>query len=677
MDHNTSLHLPFSNPVIVFTLVLFFILVVPILLKRLKTPGIVGLILSGVLIGPHGLNLIEKSSAIDLLSTIGLLYIMFLAGLELNLHEFIKQKNRSFTFGLLTFIIPISIGLPVCFYLLGLGFMTSLLTSIMFATHTLIAYPIVSRMGLTSNEAVAITVGGTILSDTAVLIILSIISTGYSSSFDQWYVLKTSAGILLFLLFIFMVIPWLSRWFFKAHQGDHGAHFIFVLFIVFLLSLMAEMASVEPIIGAFAAGLVLNPFIPHHSTLSNRISFTGNALFIPFFLISVGMLVDPRILFSNFKAIEIAIVLTLVAFSGKYIAAFFTQKLFRYSRDQRHLIFGLSSAHAAATLAIILVGFNLGILDENILNGTIILILVTSLIATLVTERAAIHIAVAEKTIQLSGEAILEKVIVPVAKPENLEKLIELAIQLKEKDSLTPITILTVVKDDQNSNIHILNNQKRLKPLIEYAASMNVALDLTTSIDVNAATGIIRLSRETMANLMVLGWKGKPNFTQHIFGHFYERLIHTFDGQIVIARLTQPLNLHQSLQVLVPPLFTRELGFSAALNKLIQLSKGLKLKTILSGNKTDLSEIQNHLKTQKMNWNATYIDSPSPEHYIYNRFDQNKTTLVLAFTSREHAPSYHPYLANLPKHFDEIGFEGSFIMYYPAQNPMLSLKEIK
>lgn len=676
MDHSSSLQLPFSNPIIVFTLVLFFILFVPIALKRLHTPGIVGLILSGVLIGPHGLNLIEKSSAIELFSTIGLLYIMFLAGLELNLHEFIKQRNRSFTFGFLTFIIPISIGFPVCYFWLEFEFITSLLTSIIFATHTLIAYPIISRMGLTSNEAVAVAVGGTILTDTAVLFILSIISTSYGSSINQLQMLKTVLSILFFLLFILVVIPKLTRWFFRVHQGDHGAHFIFVLFIVFFLSFLAELANVEPIIGAFAAGLVLNPFIPHNSTLLNRINFTGNALFIPFFLISVGMLVDPKILVMNFSAVKIALTLTLVAFTGKWLAAFFTQKIFHYTIHQRNVIFGLSSAHAAATLAIILVGYRLGIINENILNGTVILILITCLLATIITEKAAIKITLHEDMAVISEEDALEKLIVPVAKPENMENLIDLAILLKNKGNLTPITVLSVVKDDINTQAQILSNQKKLKPIVDYATSMNVSLDLTTSIDINPAAGIIRLSRETMANLMILGWKGKSTFTQQIFGHFHERLIQNFNGQIIISNAKQPFNLHKLFQVIIPPLFCKEMGFRTCLNKLQNLTKGLKLKAMIYGTIEDLQEIQQHFVQNKTNWNALYFPTKSPEEFMSTKFDSRPSTLLLTFTSRNHAPSFHNYINHLPKHLEELSFEGSFILFYPAQNPMDSLKEI-
>jgi len=351
--------IPFKDPVVIFAIVVFTMLVVPLILKRFRIPGIVGLIISGVFIGPHGLGLLEKNIAIDLFATIGLLYIMFLAGLELDLNKFKKTKNRGFTFGLLTFSLPILIGLPVCFYVLEFSLKASLLTSIMFATHTLIAYPIVSKKRLATNEAVSVTVGGTIFTDTAVLVIFTFIAGSQINTIDFMFFVRTLGGILLFLAVTFFVIPRLTRWFFKFYMGEQSAHYLFVLFVIFLLAVLSVIAGVEPIIGAFAAGLALNRFIPHTSALFNRVSFIGNTLFIPFFLISVGMIVDLSILFKGTWAIQVALILSLVAISGKWLAAWATQKLFHYTPDQRKLIFGLSSSHAAATLAIIIVGFQI------------------------------------------------------------------------------------------------------------------------------------------------------------------------------------------------------------------------------------------------------------------------------------------------------------------------------
>ena len=388
--------LPLSNPVLIFALILFIILLAPILMGKIKIPGIVGFIIAGVIVGPYGLNLLKKNSAIELFSTIGLLYIMFIAGIELDMAEFKKKKHKSLVFGFLTFSIPILIGFPVCYYLLDYTLITSLLTSSMFATHTLVAYPIVSRYGISKNEAVAVSVGGTILTDTAVLILLPVIMGAKNDGLSIEFWLQLMASLTAFFLIMFLFIPPIAKWFF-ARKSEKTSHYVFVLLIVFLSAFLAQLAGVEPIIGAFVAGLALNRSVQQSPVLMNKIDFVGKAIFIPFFLISVGMLVDLRVLFRGAEAIIVAASLTIVAIAGKWLAAFFTQKIFNYSAAQRDLVFGLSNAHAAATLAIILVGYKAQIIDDNILNGTIILILITSVAASFATERASRKIVQAEE----------------------------------------------------------------------------------------------------------------------------------------------------------------------------------------------------------------------------------------------------------------------------------------
>ncbi|MEG0850665.1 MAG: cation:proton antiporter, partial [Flavobacterium sp.] len=411
--------LPLSNPVLIFSLILFIILLSPILLKKINIPGIIGLIISGVIIGPHGLNILAKNSAIDLFSTIGLLYIMFIAGLELDMNEFKANRNKSLLFGFFTFILPLSVGFPVCFYLLKYDFNASFLTASMFATHTLVAYPIVSKLGIAKNQAVAITVGGTILTDTAVLIILAVIMGSAQGSLNQAFWIKLGVSLAIFSAIMFLVIPRIAKWFFKKLESEKHAHYIFVLSVVFFAAFLAEVAGVEPIIGAFVAGLALNPLIPHSSALMNRIEFIGNSLFIPFFLISVGMLVDISVILSGPTALIVAATLSVVAIFGKWIAAFFTQIVFKYTKTERQLIFGLSSAHAAATLAVILVGFKAKILDENILNGTIILILITCIVASFATEKAAKKIAICEEEVSTEDadkdQILDEHILIPLA----------------------------------------------------------------------------------------------------------------------------------------------------------------------------------------------------------------------------------------------------------------------
>ena len=373
--------IPIKNPVLVFSLLLFIILLSPILLRKVRIPSIIGLIISGMIIGPNGLRLIgektmESEGSIKLFSTIGLLYIMFIAGLELDLNQFRKYLNKSITFGILTFSLPLFLGYPICYYVLHLNPMASLLTASMFATHTLVAYPIISKYGLSKHSSVAITVGGTILTDTAVLIILAIITSSTKGNLDFafWVRLVTSLSIFSFIMFF--IIPKIARWFFSKLDSEKTSQYIFVLSVVFFSAFLAEMAGVEHIIGAFVAGLVLNRLIPNNSILMNRVDFIGNSLFIPFFLIFVGMVVNYRAFFQGTWPLIIAAVLTSFAIFSKWLAAYVTQIIFKLSKIERQIIFGLSTSHAAATLAIIMVGYDggNGILSINIVNGTVLLI---------------------------------------------------------------------------------------------------------------------------------------------------------------------------------------------------------------------------------------------------------------------------------------------------------------
>ena len=410
--HLLKIIFPLQDPVPILTIVLFIILLAPIILRKLRIPSIIGLIIAGMAIGDHGFNIVAKGS-IDLFGKAGLLYIMFLAGLELDMAEFKKNTYKSLVFGFFTFIIPLSLGFALCYYILHFNLMASLLVASMFATHTLVAYPLASRMGITKNEAVTVTVGGTIITDTAVLLILAVIAGAAQGTLNQEFWIRLGLSFLAFAIFILFGYPIIGRWFFKKIKDDQTTHFIFVLALVFLAAFLAQLAGVEGIIGAFLAGLALNQLIPHTSPLMNRVEFAGNAIFIPFFLISVGMIVDLRVLLKGPEALYIAGALTGMALLSKWLAAFFTQKIFGYSANQRRLIFGLSTSHAAATIAVILIGYNMKIIDENVLNGTIVLILVTCMTGSFVTANAGKKIAISEVNKEPEVINMHERILIP------------------------------------------------------------------------------------------------------------------------------------------------------------------------------------------------------------------------------------------------------------------------
>ena len=590
---------PFTNPVLVFGLLLLIVLVSPILLKRLNVPSIIGLILAGVLIGPHGLNFIQNGETMKMFSTIGLLYIMFIVGLELDLKEFKSNRNKSVVFGIFTFIIPLVIGYPVMRYLLGYDVYASFLTASMFSTHTLVTYPIVSRMGVSKNQAVAITVGGTILTDTAVLIILALILNSSAGEFQFQFLLKLLVSLIVFSGIVFFIIPIIAKWFFEKMESEKYSHYIFVIFIVFLSGFLAELGGIEPIIGAFAAGLALNKLIPHSSALMNRIEFIGNALFIPIFLISVGMLVNIAVIFEGYRAILIAVVLSIVALFGKWMGAYITQKTFRYSVLQRNLIFGLSSSHAAATLAVILVGFNAGIIDEYILNGTIILILITCVIASFITQKAAKEIAIAEEDEDIIpselGHYAQEKILVPIADPSNIGKHIELAMMMKDKKSVNPISLLGVVPNNEQAESNIITFKKRLQEQVSDAIAADMEVDVIATIDHNVAGGIVRTARETMTDIVIIGWPGKVGVLEKLVGDKVELIIENVDKNLFICHLEKSMISHKRIVVVSPPLAEKELGFDLWVNKVIRLSQELSVPVLHIGH----PETQAHIANQE------------------------------------------------------------------------------
>ncbi len=660
--------LPLENPVLIFSLILFIILLAPVVLQRIRIPGIIGLIISGIVIGPAGLNILGDSLFVDVFSTIGLLYIMFIAGLELDLNEFRANRNKSVLFGLLTFIIPISIGFPVCYYLLEFDFNASLLTSSMFATHTLVTYPIVSKLGISKNVAVAITVGGTILTDTAVLILLAVILGSYNGGLTQEFWIRLGISLILFSAFMFVVIPRIAKWFFRKLESEKHSHYIFVLSVVFFSAFLAEIAGLESIIGAFVSGLALNKLIPHSSALMNRIEFIGNSLFIPFFLISVGMIVDVSVIFSGPMALIIAGSLTLVAIFGKWAAAFLTQIIFRFSKGQRNLIFGLSSAHAAATLAVILVGYKAGILDDNILNATVVIILVTCVIASFATEAAAktvIRNSDEDENVQLPSGPNKEKILIPIANLINIEKILDFAILIKEKKSTNPLSILTVVPNTDEAEKTIIKAKQGLERFIAETAASETHATVMATIDHNAASGISRISKEINADIILLGWPQKTGFLDKLIGDKMGSILQNTVKTLFICNFEIPLVNHTRLFLLVPPNAEFEEGFPLWLSKLAKLSLELSVPIKLNCTERTHTAIVKFVEGHKFTLTINFHQLKEWDDFLLLSRQITKTDLLVMVSARKGYISHFGQLDKIPTKLEKYFAELSKMVIYP------------
>lgn len=678
-DHlSHAFETPLSNPVLIFSLILFIILLSPILLRRIKIPGIIGLILSGVVIGPHGLNLLEKNSAVDLFSTIGLLYIMFIAGLELDMNEFRKTRHKSVLFGFFTFAIPIAIGYPVCRYILEYDLLASIMISSMFATHTLVAYPVVNSYGISKNEAVAITIGGTILTDTAVLIILAMIIGASQGELDQQFWVTLGVSFAVFLLIMFGIVPRIAKWFFQKVEGEKTAHYIFVLSVVFFAAFLAEIAGLEHIIGAFVAGLALNKLIPHSSALMNRIEFIGNAIFIPFFLISVGMIVDVSVLLNGPLALLVAATLTIVAIFSKWVAAWFTQVSFGYSSAQRQVIFGLSSAHAAATLAVIMVGFRYQIIDENVLNGTIVLILVTCIVASLATETASKKVILAGEQDEVTTEknvAREEQLVLPIANLNNMESLLDFATLIKSKHSPHPLTILTVVPNNEMAEQNLQRARKNLDSTAKYASGSETEVNMMATIDHNIPSGISRAAREVGADGILLGWPSRPGIIEKMVGEKTESILNQTDTNLFMCHVDKPLIMQKRIVVFFPPLSESELGFDYCMEKVSRLSQELTISILYICDTRTKAAITEYLQRNKSSVRALFSDHDEWDDLTELRQFVKENDLIVFVSARQGEVSYRHSFDGIPKKLGKVYAQHNRVLIFPSRRTVYSLDE--
>lgn len=658
--------IPFQDPVLVFLLVLSIILFTPLLFRKIKIPYIIGLILAGVLFGPHGLNLLANDKSFELLGKVGILYIMFLAGLDLDLKEFKENKYKSIFFGFFTFIFPLSIGFPICHYVLGFSVQTSLLTAAMFSTHTLVSYPIVSNMHLSRNKAVTTTIGGTIFTDTAVLLILAFVldqNNGNGHSAWAWMLLS----LVLFLAIMFFVIPKISAWFFKKFENEKQSHFIYALSIMFFAAFIAELAGLEAIIGAFLAGLVMNRFIPHSSALMNRIEFIGNSLFIPFFLISVGMMVNLSILLQGFNTIIVALTLSVVAIVGKWLAAFVTQKTFRFSKAQRNVILGLSSSHAAATLAIILAGFQAGIIDETILNGTIILILITCIFSSFVTQKAASKLVKEDDNLQEDKKEQETRILIPMANPQTSQNLIETALLMKNQNKRESFYALSIIDDPEATLPQRQKGQQLLEEAAKIAAASDNLLHTITRYDINVGSGIIHTIKENHITDVFLGTS--PETTSiTLLEKTSDRIPQQFEQNVFVLKNRQPVNTLKRIVVAIPPRLETEPGFLNCFKRIRNLSLQLNTKIVFFSTEETAAYLKVVCKDKNTKLAADFRDLPSWEDFLIIKKIIRENDLLIVFMARKNSKTHNNLFGKIPYYLTKFFQEFDTMLIFPKQD---------
>ena len=666
-------NLPITDPTWIFLLVLLIILFAPMVLGRLRIPHIIGMILAGVVIGEHGFNILARDSSFELFGKVGLYYIMFLAGLEMNMGDFKKNRGKAVVLGLLAFVIPMALGFITNMTVLKYGFITSVLLASMYASHTLVAYPIVIRYGVSRHRSVSIAVGGTAVTDTLTLLVLAVIGglfKGESSEmFWLWLVVK---GIFLGFLIIFF-FPRIGRWFFRKYD-DNVMQFIFVLAMVFLGAGLMEFVGMEGILGAFLAGLVLNRLIPHVSPLMNHLEFVGNALFIPYFLIGVGMLIDIKILFGHGDALKVAVVMTTVALASKWIASWLTQKIYKMKAIERELMFGLSNAQAAATLAAVLVGYNIilpsgeRLLNEDVLNGTIVLILFTCIISSFATERAARKLAMNEAQLDAEDKKnIPEKILIPVANPETIEELINLSLVIRDSKQRNNLMALNVINDNSSSEQLESRGKRNLERAAMIAASADVSLTQISRYDLNIASGIIHTAKEYEVTDVIIGLHRKVNIVDSFFGNLADSLLKGLHREVMIAKFLMPVNTLRRIIIAVPPKAEYEAGFQKWVGHFCRMASILGCRAHFFANEQTLGYLQQLVKNKYGLTMTDFSHLDDWDDLLLLTGQVNYDHLLVIISARRGSISYDTAFEKLPAQLGKYFSNNSLIILYPDQ----------
>lgn len=665
--------MPVTDPTWIFFTVLAIILFAPMLLERLHIPSIVGMIFAGILIGPHGFGVLERDGSFELFGKVGLYYIMFLASLEMDLQNVQRIKGRAAVLGLLGFVIPMTVGYAANSWLLGFGTAAALLMAAMYASHTLITYPIVLRYGLSRLDSVSIAVGGTIVADTLTLLVLAVVGGTFKEQATGLYWLWLVLKVVILGLIIIYTFPPLGRWFFRRYD-EMAVQYVFVLVLVFLGAGLMELVGMEGILGAFLVGLVLNRLIPPNSPLMSHIEFVGNALFIPYFLIGVGMIINLHALVSHDGALVLAGVMALIGLASKWLAALATQKLFGMSANERNLMFGLTGARAAATLAVVLVGYRIilpdgtHLLGDDVLNGAMTLILTTCVISSVVTERTARKLAIKQRSEALQQAAdpsTPDRILIALSNPDTTVSLVNLSLMLRTPHTAAPITALHVVLENdpaaRQTGLELLQRATRM------AAAANVRIQTYSRWSVNVVSGISHTIKENAVSDLVIGLHRKARLTESFYGKLSTDLLAAVERQIMIYRATIPLNTVRHLRVLLPRKVEFEPGFAHAMHRLELLAGQISCAVDVYSGKETLAALKAYWQGKAATLTACYREYVSWTDFLPLAHDSRPDDLIVFVCARRGTLSHHSYMDRLSDQIERYFSARSILLLYPAQ----------
>ena len=670
---NLSQYFPITDPTLIFFVVLLMILLSPIIMGRLRIPHIIGMVLAGVLVGKYGLNILGRDASFELFGRVGLYYIMFLAGLEMDMEGLKKNRNRVMAFGMLTFLVPFVMTYFMGVSLLGYIPLASLLLAAIMASNTLIAYPIVGRYGLTRHTSSTLSVGSSMMALFMALIVMASIVNSFHGN----------GGILFWLLFILkfvaycvgliMVIPRVTRWFLRRYS-DAVMQFIFILAVVFLSAALSDAVGLEGIFGAFMSGLILNRFVPKVSPLMNRIEFTGNALFIPYFLIGVGMLINVRLLFAGSKILWVVFCIVFFGTLGKAVAAYLAARIFRMSWLAGHMMFGLTSAHAAGAIAMVMVGRRLEVapgqylFGDEVLNGIVIMILFTCVISTVITERAAQRLRLQEKEDQNMMKNIDdEKILIPVKYPEYSDNLITMATLMRNPRLKRELVALNVVYDDVNMRHNQAEGQRLLDHLCHLASASDVPMVTQVRVAANIANGIKHAFKEFQASEILMGLHFHKEINRSFWGEFTRSLYNGLSRQIIVTRILQPLNTIRRIQVAIPSRAEFEPGFYRWLERLARMAGNLECRIAFHGRNETLQLVNEFIRNRFPSVRAEYEEMAHWKELPTLGSQVREDHLFVIVTARKGTISYKTAMERLPEELNKFIKGKTIMIIFPDQ----------
>ncbi|MEX2352419.1 MAG: cation:proton antiporter [Balneolaceae bacterium] len=669
MDERFSISLPFSDPVLIFALVMLIILLAPLAFRKLRIPGIVGLILAGTVVGPSVMGLLERDFTIELLGTVGLLYLMFMAGLSIDLNQFEKLKERSIGFGLLSFFIPQLGGIAAGVWLLDYSLATSLLLGSIVGSHTLLAYPIVERLGITKNTGVTMAMGGTLVTDTASLGVLAIVAGSAGGEQGPGYWTGFGLSVVIFVAAAVLILPRLGRWYFRNVKYENNTDYVFIVALLFSTAFLADLAGLAPIIGAFMAGLLLNRLVPESGTLMSRVQFVGNVFFIPFFLISVGMLVDVSVLTDLDVWIK-AIAFSLLVFIGKGIAASLSKLFFSYTAAEGLVVYGLTVPQSAATLAVTLVGFDLGFFDTTAVNAVVIMILITCLLGPWLVEKYGRDVAIGDEEKPYNPADAPQRLLVPLSNPETSDALMDIAFMVRDEKSGQPIYPLTVARDGDNVDSNVARGEKMLSHAVIHAAAAEVQVTPITRVDLNVAKGISRAVEESRISNIIIGWNGEVSTRRRIFGSILDQLLEEVDEMVMVCKFEKPVNTFERLVIAIPPFASLEIGFSGAVRSLKLMAEQMGVEVLVVSTHDREPKVKRRIEMVKPDIEVAFSSinlwSNLPGWLEGNRRENDLFVLV---STREGTLSWRPGLDRLPRVISKRYPQLSFITVYASEVP--------